>query len=68
MIVALPGLFSYFFFCGISQISMADHQTMTKYTIEDSWNFPCSKLRDILKAPPASMAQLDAPSECTKRN
>ena len=29
--------------CGESQIRMTDRQTVTKYTIEDLWKFPCNK-------------------------
>ena len=29
--------------CGVSQITMTDSQTVTKYTIEDLWKFLCNK-------------------------
>ena len=29
--------------CGVLQIIMTDRQTVTKYTIEDLWKFPCNK-------------------------
>ena len=29
--------------CSVSQITMTDRRTVTKYTIEDLWKFPCNK-------------------------